>query len=92
MKFALKAFIILCLVSFWVWGIIVEPYLILDYDNVEIPISKWDKNLDGLKVALVSDIHAGAGPAGKRRSSLSPAPLPLRASTLQASGTIMSTP
>ena len=63
MKFALKAFIILCLVSFWVWGIIVEPYLILDYDNVEIPISKWDKNLDGLKVALVSDIHAGAGPA-----------------------------
>lgn len=63
MKFALKMATVLCLLSLWVWGIVVEPYIMLDYDNVEIAVPKWDKNLDGLKIAVLSDIHAGAGPA-----------------------------
>lgn len=49
--------------SLWIWGIVVEPYVFLDYDFAEIESPNWSENLDGLKVALVSDIHAGASPS-----------------------------
>ena len=54
---------ILPIISLWIWGLVVEPYIFLDYDSAEIESPNWSKNLDGLKVVLVSDIHAGANPA-----------------------------
>lgn len=62
MKFALKVCILAALLSLWTWGVLIEPYFMLDCENVEIKLPKWDDKLDGLKIALVSDIHVGAGP------------------------------
>lgn len=63
MKPFFKLSAILPIISLWIWGLVVEPYIFLDYDYAEIESPNWSKNLDGLKVALVSDIHAGADPA-----------------------------
>ena len=63
MKPFFKLSALLFVMSLWIWGIVVEPYVFLDYDFAEIESPNWSENLDGLKVALVSDIHAGADPA-----------------------------
>ena len=39
----------------------------LDSEHVEISLKGWNKNLDGLKIAVVGDIHAGWGPHENRR-------------------------
>lgn len=49
MKFALKVCILAALLSLWTWGVLIEPYFMLDCENVEIKLPKWDDKLDGLK-------------------------------------------
>ena len=63
MKLFFKLSAIMFIISLWIWGLFVEPYGCLDYDFAEIESPNWNAKLDGLKVALVSDIHAGADPA-----------------------------
>ena len=44
---------------FFFWGILVEPNrLVLHQETVAI--ANWPRELDGLKIAVLSDIHAGA--------------------------------
>lgn len=43
----------------WAWAFIVEPYMIIDVEEVPMKIPGWNSRLDGLKVAVVGDIHAG---------------------------------
>lgn len=61
-KIAFKSAIILLLLLFWFWGGIVEPYFMLELDDREVELDSWPENLNGLKVAVVGDFHAGAGP------------------------------
>lgn len=49
------------------YGFIYEPHLCLVVKKFDIPAQNWSKNLDGLKVALVSDIHMGSFPFEERR-------------------------
>ena len=44
---------------FFIWGIVVEPNRLVTRTET-IPINSWPKELEGLKVAVLSDIHAGS--------------------------------
>ena len=44
---------------FFFWGIVVEPNRLVTRTKT-IPINNWPKELEGLKVAVLSDIHAGS--------------------------------
>ena len=59
-KIALKLAMVLLLLLFWFWGGIVEPYFMLELDDREVELDSWPENLNGLKVAVVGDFHAGA--------------------------------
>jgi uncharacterized protein len=56
-RLALLALLILIL-SCFVWGFLIEPNrLILHPDTIQI--DKWPQELSGLRIAVISDIHAG---------------------------------
>lgn len=44
---------------FFFWALMVEPNRLILHREV-ITIDKWPKELDGLKIAVLADIHAGA--------------------------------
>ena len=62
LKFSLPFFSLLFL-----YGFVYEPHLCLVVKKWEIPAAHWSKDLDGLKIALVSDIHMGSFPFEERR-------------------------
>lgn len=62
LKFLLPIFALL-----FIYGFVYEPHLCLVVKKWEVSAQHWDKKLDGLKVALVSDIHMGAFPFEARR-------------------------
>lgn len=62
LKFSLPLFALLFL-----YGFVYEPHLCLVVKKWEIPAAHWSKDLDGLKIALVSDIHMGSFPFEERR-------------------------
>ena len=49
----------LLITCFFFWGILIEPNLLVLHREV-VTIDKWPKELDGLKVAVISDIHVGS--------------------------------
>ncbi len=53
-----------------VWGFFIEPCFFLVETRAEAHPRAWPKELDGLKVALISDIHAGSPYVGKSRIKL----------------------
>lgn len=53
-----------------VWGFFIEPCFFLVETRTEVRPRGWPKELDGLKIALVSDIHAGSPYVGKSRIKL----------------------
>ena len=61
MKIFFKAVLLLVAFCLWLWASIIEPYFIIDYDYIKISSPNWSKNLNGLKVALVADIHYAGG-------------------------------
>lgn len=67
MKRLVKTLILMPIAALWLWAFVVEPHLMLDSEHVEISLKGWNKNLDGLKIAVVGDIHAGWGPHENRR-------------------------
>lgn len=50
-----------------VWGFFIEPCFFLVERRVEVRPRGWPKELDGLTIALISDIHAGSPYVGKTR-------------------------
>ncbi len=50
-----------------VWGFLIEPCFILVEHRAEAHPRAWPKELDGLTIALISDIHAGSPYVGKSR-------------------------
>lgn len=60
-------FFLLLLVFLWCWGAIIEPYFLVKYEHTEITSKAWTKDLSGLKIALVSDIHYNGGFAETKR-------------------------
>lgn len=61
MKIFFKVVLILVAIAIWTWATIIEPYFIIDYDYVKMSSPNWSKNLNGLKVAIVTDIHYAGG-------------------------------
>lgn len=53
-----------------VWGFFIEPCFFLIETRAEVRPAGWPEELDGLKIALVSDIHAGSPYVGKSRIKL----------------------
>ena len=49
----------LLIAFFFFWGIWIGPNRLVVYQEV-VTIEKWPKELDGLKIAVLSDIHAGS--------------------------------
>ncbi len=49
----------LLIACFFFWGIWIEPNRLVVHQAV-VTIEKWPKELDGLKVAVISDIHVGS--------------------------------
>ena len=49
----------LLIACFFVWGILVEPNRLVTRQET-IAINKWPKELDGLKIAVLSDLHVGS--------------------------------
>jgi predicted MPP superfamily phosphohydrolase len=62
-KFALLSVAGACLA----WGFIIEPCFFLVETRAEVHPRGWPKELDGLRIALISDIHAGSPYVGKTR-------------------------
>lgn len=62
MKTFFKIALLVPLSLLWIWALVVEPYLMLDVDVERIFIPAWDAKLNGLKVAVLGDIHAARGP------------------------------
>src|SRR6266550_494269 len=57
-RFALLALLILIL-SCFIWGFLIEPNrLTIHQETVEI--DNWPRELSGLRIAVISDIHTGA--------------------------------
>lgn len=50
-----------------VWGFYIEPRFYLEETRAEVAPRGWPKELDGLTVALISDIHAGSPYNGETR-------------------------
>lgn len=51
------------LAAFWLcllWGFVIEPAFFLVETRAEVRPRGWPRELDGLKIALLSDIHAGS--------------------------------
>ncbi len=59
MKFIFAFLLALSTSILWIWSALVEPYFKVDLDNVEINPPEIFKYLDGLKIAIISDIHFG---------------------------------
>lgn len=53
-----------------VWGFFIEPCFFLVETRAEVRPRGWPQELDGLKIALISDIHAGSPYIGKSRLKL----------------------
>ena len=49
----------LLIAFFFFWGIWIGPDRLVVYQEV-VTIEKWPKEIDGLKIAVLSDIHAGS--------------------------------
>jgi len=62
MKIFIKAAILAAVAFVWIWGAVVEPYYFLDRERLTLSLDRWNPKLDGLKVVLISDVHAGYGP------------------------------
>lgn len=54
--------LLLLAVLFWLWGVVVEPYILLETRKVDVAIEGAPKGLEEIKIAVVADIHAGATP------------------------------
>jgi len=61
-----KIFLALCL-GLAVWGFFIEPCFLLVETRVEVRPRAWPKELDGLRIAVISDIHAGSPYVGRAR-------------------------
>ncbi len=59
MKFFFAFLLALSASILWGWCAFVEPYLKVDLENVEINPPDLFESIDGLKIAIVSDIHFG---------------------------------
>ncbi len=59
MKFTVICFSFLSLFALWLWTTLVEPYLLVTYDETNICLSENQDDLDGLKIAIISDVHFG---------------------------------
>ena len=53
------AVIPLLIACFFVWGILVEPNRLVVHQEV-VTINTWPRELDGLKIGVISDIHVGS--------------------------------
>lgn len=53
------AIIPLLIACFFFWGLLIEPNRLVVYREV-LSIGSWPKELDGLKIAVISDIHVGS--------------------------------
>jgi uncharacterized protein len=51
--------VVLLIVSFLVWGFFIEPNRLIVHEET-IQIDNWPKELSGLRIALIADIHTGA--------------------------------
>jgi len=49
------------------WGFFIEPCFFLVERRAEVRPRGWPKELDGLTIALISDVHAGSPYVGKAR-------------------------
>ena len=58
----IKCFILLVLAFAWIWGAVIEPYFMLETTHVTIKARNWSDKFSTLKIVLVGDFHAGAGP------------------------------
>ena len=47
------------IVACFVWGFLIEPSRLVVHETT-LPLPAWPRALDGFKIALLSDIHAGA--------------------------------
>lgn len=54
----LKVLFIIPVLSLWIWAFIVEPHLMIEVDDVDVYLPKWERKLDGLKIVVAGDIHA----------------------------------
>ncbi|HXM36140.1 MAG TPA: metallophosphoesterase [Pyrinomonadaceae bacterium] len=55
---ALAALVLVCL-SLWVWAFLIEPNRLILHKETLV-LENWPKALDSLRVAVISDIHAGS--------------------------------
>lgn len=51
-----------------VWATVAEPHMTLKMRRAKIPLKIWNEKLDGLKIAVIGNIHAGKGPHERRRT------------------------
>ena len=56
-KFTIPIFLFVFLI--WLWGIYIEPYCMLNIKNQDVYIKDFPKGFENIKIAVVSDIHAG---------------------------------
>ena len=51
--------VVLLIVSCLIWGVFIEPSRLIVHQET-IQIDNWPKELSGLRIALIADIHSGA--------------------------------
>ncbi len=61
LKTVCKLLLIITFLGIWIWGIVIEPYCLLDIDKRKVELETWDSNLNGFKIAVIGDFHASAG-------------------------------
>lgn len=59
MRTYIVIFLIIAAALVIIWAFVIEPNFILLRDDVSIVSEKWPKSLDGLKVVVAADFHAG---------------------------------
>ena len=53
-------FVLFFIILLFIYSSFIEPNLLI-YKNQNIYTQNWDKNLDGFKIAVISDLHIGTG-------------------------------
>jgi uncharacterized protein len=66
MRKAVTRGLLAVIVACFVWGFLIEPSCIVVHETT-LPLPAWPRALDGFKVALLSDIHAGAPFIGEEK-------------------------
>lgn len=60
-KYLKNIFLLLCVLIF-LRACVYEPYLVLNLERLQLPAKNWNNNLSDMKIALISDFHAGNRP------------------------------